>query len=189
MDKESGKKLLIAAAMKELMEHTPFAKITVNSIVERSGINRKTFYHHFKDKYELVNWIFSSEVAANVNDPCSLANWPERTLKLYNYWQDNKVFYAKLLKTLGQNSFYEYLYVFNCEQILIICREACGNRTFDQADFDFMVDFLSHAFFGVFTTWVNSGMQESPATIIKRLQAMVDNSVERLFVNLQAVGD
>ena len=51
----------LAAAMKSLMEKTPFSKISVGDICEVCQMNRKSFYYHFKDKYDLVNWIFYTE--------------------------------------------------------------------------------------------------------------------------------
>ena len=54
-------KRALAAAMKELMEQMPFSKISVSDIAEQCGMNRKSFYYHFKDKYDLVNWIFDME--------------------------------------------------------------------------------------------------------------------------------
>ena len=54
-------KTMMADAMKELMSEKPFAKISVGDICERCGMNRKSFYYHFKDKYDLVNWIFQTE--------------------------------------------------------------------------------------------------------------------------------
>lgn len=48
-------KRALAAAMKELMEQMPFSKISVSDIAEQCGMNRKSFYYHFKDKYDLVN--------------------------------------------------------------------------------------------------------------------------------------
>lgn len=44
--------------MKKLMEKKPFSKISVGDICEDCGMNRKSFYYHFRDKYDLVNWIF-----------------------------------------------------------------------------------------------------------------------------------
>ena len=44
--------------MKKLMKEKPFAKISVIDICEGCGMNRKSFYYHFKDKYDLVNWNF-----------------------------------------------------------------------------------------------------------------------------------
>ncbi|WP_347519866.1 hypothetical protein [Ruminococcus sp. AF31-8BH] len=44
--------------MKNCMRRTPLEKITVKEIVEVSESTRQTFYPHFKDKYDLINWYF-----------------------------------------------------------------------------------------------------------------------------------
>ena len=69
-------KKALAMAMKELMEQIPFSKISVSDICEKCGMNRKSFYYHFKDKYDLVNWIFDVEFfqAVHVRD-YNLPNW------------------------------------------------------------------------------------------------------------------
>ena len=54
-------KRALASALKELMESTPFSKITVSDICAKCNMNRKSFYYHFKDKFDLVNWIFDVE--------------------------------------------------------------------------------------------------------------------------------
>ena len=38
-----------------------FEKIRIADICKRCGMNRKSFYYHFKDKYDLLNWIFDTE--------------------------------------------------------------------------------------------------------------------------------
>ena len=48
-------KRTLASALKELMESTPFTKITVSDICAKCNMNRKSFYYHFKDKFDLVN--------------------------------------------------------------------------------------------------------------------------------------
>ena len=48
----------LANSMKSLMKEKPFDKISVIDICSGCGMNRKSFYYHFKDKYDLVNWIF-----------------------------------------------------------------------------------------------------------------------------------
>ena len=49
-------KRALAAVMKELMEQMPFSKISVSDIAEQCGMNRKSFYYHFKDKYDLCSF-------------------------------------------------------------------------------------------------------------------------------------
>ena len=51
-------KRALAAALKQLMETKPFAKISVSDICEACAMNRKSFYYPFKAQSPLVNWIF-----------------------------------------------------------------------------------------------------------------------------------
>ena len=55
-------KRVLADSIRKLMEQRPLAKISVGDIVEECGLNRNSFYYHFKDKYDLVNWIFYTDV-------------------------------------------------------------------------------------------------------------------------------
>ena len=51
----------IAAALKELCREKSFDKISIADITSTCGLNRQTFYYHFEDKYELLNWIYYTE--------------------------------------------------------------------------------------------------------------------------------
>lgn len=54
-------KQALVSALKDLLEDNSFEKISVAAICERCGMNRKSFYYHFKDKYELVTWVYDTE--------------------------------------------------------------------------------------------------------------------------------
>jgi len=47
----------IIVAFQELMSEVAFEKITVQLITKRAGVNRSTFYLHFKDKNDLLDEI------------------------------------------------------------------------------------------------------------------------------------
>ena len=47
-------KYALEASLKHLLAQKPLNKITINDITEDCGINRMTFYYHFKDIYDLV---------------------------------------------------------------------------------------------------------------------------------------
>ena len=49
-------KRALEASLKHLLLQKPLNKITINDIAEDCGINRMTFYYHFKDIYDLVEW-------------------------------------------------------------------------------------------------------------------------------------
>ena len=97
-------KSALASALKELMETTPFAKITVSDICAKCNMNRKSFYYHFRDKFDLVNWIFDVEYLNHVQIGKNLIGW-DSVLHLCNYFYENKDFYRKAMKVEDQNSF------------------------------------------------------------------------------------
>ena len=45
-----------------------FAKTTISDIVQQAGLAKGTFYLYFKDKYDLVNWIFDTEFLQSIRD-------------------------------------------------------------------------------------------------------------------------
>ena len=51
-------KKLLTDSLKNLLQEKSFDKITVNDICERAMVHRATFYNHFNDKTDLVNYIF-----------------------------------------------------------------------------------------------------------------------------------
>ena len=66
MPDSSLTKRALAAAIKELMREKPLVKISIADIVERCQMNRQSFYYHFRDKYDLVNWIFYTELISEL---------------------------------------------------------------------------------------------------------------------------
>lgn len=51
----------LAAAMKKMLAVKPVDKITVKDLVEECGVNRQTFYYHFDDVYDLLEWVFEQD--------------------------------------------------------------------------------------------------------------------------------
>ena len=100
-------KKAFAAAFKELLRRENFEKITVGAICEQCGMNRKSFYYHFKDRYELVNWIYYTEFVETLRAENSEDMWAALE-DICRYFYDNGDFYVKVLEYQGQNSFREY---------------------------------------------------------------------------------
>lgn len=97
--------VLLAESFKELAISRPIEKITIREITDRAGVIRPTFYNHFQDKYELLEWIVNTELL----DPMQplLENWMLKealTLSLTTM-EKEKDFYTRAVRLEGQNSF------------------------------------------------------------------------------------
>ncbi len=105
---ESTTKTAFSRAFRELMGDTPFQKINVGEICEKCDKNRKSFYYHFRDKYDLANISFDMEFPY-LKMMSGRANVTETLKELTRYLYENKSYYKKLLSVEGQNSFSDYL--------------------------------------------------------------------------------
>ena len=100
-------KRALANSLKTLMLEKPFDKININDICAPCDMNRKSFYYHFKDKYDLVNWIFDTEFMEFVGQK-SLLQSLDFFKELLDYFYENRRFYRKALQIKGQNSFSDH---------------------------------------------------------------------------------
>lgn len=170
-------KRVLATAVKELMKKTPLSKISVRDITEYCGVNRNTFYYHFKDKYELVNWVFYTEALEQISGFSDREHWTAGLLNLLEYMRKNKEFYTNALKDKGQNCFAEYLVEFY-KNILTSCiDELRGDTVMDPDDIDFIARFNTYAFVGLIFEWANNGMKEDPRERVEHIRALIDSSL------------
>jgi probable dihydroxyacetone kinase regulator len=142
-------KRALAAALKELMEAKPFSKISVSDICEACDMNRKSFYYHFQDKYDLVNWIYYTECVTALKEKGYHTGW-ELLDDLCAYFYDNRSFYRKTLTVEGQNSFTEYF-----RDIVVTIVTADMEEIFGRDDdLPFYVDFYTDALLCAIKRWL-----------------------------------
>lgn len=174
---------IIGDTMKNLMKKKRFEDISVRNITEECGISRKTFYYHFKDKYDVVNWIFKTEVMDELINSTSLEEWHKGSLRLCQYVKDNEDFYKKAINIQGQNCFSQYLYKLTYTQIRILVNQVCDEKLLSKEDMKFMIDFYYYAFVGIFTEWIKDGMREKPENLVFRWKSIVDKSLTNFISN------
>ena len=61
-------KRALAEGLKTALRSQEFDQITVADITECSEVSRNTFYYHFRDKQELVDWIFHTDLGPVLRD-------------------------------------------------------------------------------------------------------------------------
>lgn len=155
-------KRALASALKELMTEEPFSKISVTDICERCGMNRKSFYYHFKDKYDLVNWIFDSEFLLLVRDNSAKTSW-ELFDVLCHYLYDNRKFYKPALQIEGQNSFSDHF-----REMLRVTLRSSFSGFLDEYE-DFQLNFYADALVYTIERWLTSKKCDTPDEFLKKI--------------------
>lgn len=144
-------KKALATALKALMEEKPFEKINISDICERCDMNRKSFYYHFRDKYDLVNWIFDTEFIAIARKKEYDTYW-KLIEDICEYFYSNHNFYRKALSVQGQNSFAEHFR----ELLLPVIKSRMAGQFISEKSTDFQIQFFSDALVMAFQRWIEA---------------------------------
>jgi len=151
MSDSNATKNALAASMKKLMKEEPFEKISVSDICFDCGINRKSFYYHFQDKYDLVNWIFYVGFIGEMDLNSYTTGW-DWLRDICGYFYRERDFYRCALKIEGQNSFKDYL----IETVWPIA-EFFMQDIFPEGDEEFFITFVIDALLTSIIRWLSGG--------------------------------
>ena len=103
--KRLSMKDMLATSLYTLMLEKPFEKITIKQITDKTGVIRGTFYNHFYDKYETLEYLAYMMLVKDYDHDigeCDFLNVVKNIAKEIN---ENKKFISKCYKVEGQNSF------------------------------------------------------------------------------------
>lgn len=167
-------KQALAVSLRALMEEVPFEKINVAQICERCSMNRKSFYYHFKDKYDLVNWIFDTDFIALTSAAASLdsprGRW-DFIEAVCDYFYENRSFYRRALQIRGQNSFSDHFTAYIHPILKSRLAELIGN---EQAD-GFAIDFFTDALLCAMKRWLLAKDCMPPEEFVSRARTLVQS--------------
>ncbi|MFN2364647.1 MAG: TetR/AcrR family transcriptional regulator C-terminal domain-containing protein, partial [Halarsenatibacteraceae bacterium] len=170
----------LASVMKELMAEKPIKKINVKDITNKCGLSRKSFYYHFKDKYELVNWIFYTEFVKEIKENDIKYNW-DLLENICNYFYKNKEFYAKAFEAEGQNSFSQYF----VEVMRPIILKSYKNVFNDNEEKEFFAVFFADATRLAIKRWILEEESKPPEKFIELMKTAATGLAKRVISRLE----
>ena len=155
MPKPELTKKLLADTLKKLSLRKHIDKISISEIVEEAGLNRQTFYYHFRDKQELICWIFDTDMASLTDKNHNNTLIDDIVVHIYS----ERSFYIAALTSEAQNNLREHLYssCYNrCMEELSFLHES---NAIDDETMVLFVRFFTHAVVGILVEWAQGGMQ------------------------------
>jgi Transcriptional regulator len=175
----------IKRAYKRLLLSQPLNKITVSNIADECGINRMTFYYHFKDIYELVEWSCVHDIAKVLSGKKHTESWQEEYLQVFRAFQDNKDFVLKLNNSDLRGYIEKLLHEFTYSLIMnVVEKHSVGMQVKDE-DKQFLANFFKYAFCGVLADWISGEMEKDPEQIITQLSIVVEGDVKKALAKFR----
>jgi len=162
-------------------------KITVKEVVARCGVNRQTFYYHFRDIYHLLDWMFANEgqeFTKKYPNVHSADDGQTAVRSLCTYLQDNRAVMMNIYNSLGRELLDRYL----CREMATLLTNSLQARAdragVTEAQLAFLVNFYKHAFVGASLDWFQKGMPGETEEIVAQfapiLKGTFDSAMKRM---------
>ena len=172
-------KRALVASLKELMAEKPLDKITVTDLTEHCGVNRMTFYYHFKDIYDLVEWACVEDASRALAGKKTYETWQQGFLQLLQSLQKNKVFILNVYHSVSREYIETYLYKLTCDLMIGVVEECAAGMSVRTEDKEFIAHFYKYAFVGLTLEWIRGGMKEDPAAIVDRVSVVTHGGITK----------
>lgn len=177
-------KQAIAESLKHLLLKKPITKITINDITEDCHISRMTFYYHFNDIYDLVEWVCEEDARAALSDNRTLDTWQHGFTALLETVRENKVFILNVYRSVDRMQIEQYLKRVTERLLLAIINEQADGISISDENKRYIANFFTYGFIGIMLEWIHHDMREEPEQIAeitgKIIQGDFRLAIERL---------
>lgn len=170
-------KCRLAESLKKAMAEKPFDKITVTELITDACVSRPTFYYHFNDLYELLEWMFQEELLTPLEDMDDFSDWDTEILQILRYIEENRKICQCAYNSVGWDALQNLLrkradgimghYVDSLLQDIPACPE----------HIQFISEFYTTAVVGTVIRWMNTPRGRTPEDIVHLLHITAGDAV------------
>jgi len=172
-------KRALEESLKKMLIKKPLDKITVSDITDDCGVSRMTFYYHFKDIYDLVEWCCVEDAARALDGKKTYETWQQGFLQIFEAVLENKVFFLNAYHSVNRELVEVYLYKLSYDLLFGVVEETAEGMQVREEDKEFIANFYKFGFVGLMLEWISNGMKEDPKHLIKRLSMLIHGDFRR----------
>ncbi|MDE7428821.1 MAG: TetR family transcriptional regulator C-terminal domain-containing protein [Lachnospiraceae bacterium] len=180
-------KMALAESLKKQLMTKKLEKITINDLTADCGISRMAFYYHFKDIYDLVEWVCVEDGKKALQDKKTYDTWQEGMRQIFEAVLENKPFILKVYRGIGRERIEGYLYKFTYDLLKDVVEEKCRGIDLAAEDKAFIADFYKYGFVGIMLDWIGNEMKEDYEEIVEKMSVMLHGNFARAIRNFERV--
>ena len=178
-------KRALEQSLKNLLLQKPLHKITISDIADDCGINRMTFYYHFKDIYDLIEWSCEEDARKALEGKKTYDTWQQGLLQIFEAVQENKALILNVYRSVSREQVENYLYKLTYQLLIGVVHEQAAGMSVREEDHDFIATVYKYAFVGLMLDWIKNDMKAAPALLVDRLAAVIHGNVAAALERLR----
>ena len=174
----------IKTSLIKLMSEKDLSDITITEIAEEAEINRKTFYAHYRDIYDILDEIENDliekvfRILNNADVLKSMYNPYPLLRELTGEINQNLEFYRLLVQTRDYNSLLDKIKGIFRERFLELTKDTIKT---DRELLSFVIDFISSGITSVYKEWFSSERNISLEQLSKSLSLLIGGGLNSVF--------
>jgi probable dihydroxyacetone kinase regulator len=161
---------------KKMTERMPIEKITVSELCRECGIQRQTFYYHFRDIRDLVEFIYTSEMKDVLAENKTYDTWQEGMINILNAIRDDSVFINATYRSLSRDQLESFLYSHIKGLLVNVLKEIAAGGNITEEQISAIADYHKYGFAGTVLDWIKNGMKEDPKEVVDKLEIVIEGS-------------
>ncbi|MBR3017283.1 MAG: TetR family transcriptional regulator [Clostridia bacterium] len=166
-------KIWIADTMNRLLQHKSIEDIRVTEICREAEIERPTFYYHFRDKYELMAWMFCRKALGT--DILSV----ESAAKSMNGMRQDFIFYKRAYEDHSQNPMWSYMVEYFVERYARLAKEKLGTEALDPR-LQYCIRLYCHGAVGMTREWLLKDNITPAETVVRLMFDAMPEAMRRV---------
>lgn len=173
-------KALLADSLLELNEEKPLSKISVSDILANSGVSRQAFYNHFRDKQDLIQYIYLNRIIQNWKSPGEDFSYREELLKTFQIYIRYHRFLKQAIQIPGQNCLADFMTDY-CIEFDRKWHQQCFGETPMPDSLRLATEYHSRAAMTMTIWWILSDMPIPPDVIASMILQMRDAGLSHML--------
>lgn len=169
----------IAASFKHLLQKKSLNKITISDIANDCGINRMTFYYHFRDIYDLIEWICDEDCKTALEGIKGLENWSQALENFINVLYEDRAFIISAFHSVEREKIDEYLHKVISGILKNFINAMESSQYVSAEDKQFIADYYTYAFAGLLTQWISTGMKDIRDRLFRQIKTITAGNIQR----------
>lgn len=180
----------LADSLKKLACQKPFSKVTVKDIITDCGVNRKTFYYHFEDIYDLLKWLFAQEAIEIIRQFDLLSESREAFLFVLDYVSENERFLYNICHSLGRMELKKFFYndfigiMRSCIDEAEQAQDLCVAEDFKS----FLSEFYAEAIAGVLLLRIDDPQKQDKQQLVQYLSLLINETIPNALTSAARSG-
>lgn len=174
--KKMSMKDLLSQSLYYRVIEKPFEKITIKQICDKTGVIRGTFYNHFIDKYEALEYLVHQMLLEDetLNDEIDIDHLMK---KFFCIVYDHQQFFTRCFQIDGQNSFESMLQNIFCEILNYFFNEDIIELRGIPTNKEFLSSFYSQSVIYILKYWVTHNFKENPDELFRIAKVLLTNNI------------